>query len=172
MKFQFHVELTPEIVARFNTFVMTKTNYGKRQIRGFNIGFSVFAVILILIFLIRNGFSSMTLAMSLPIVIVWAGFIIGFPTLLKASLNGMVKKSNAGYDPQADVVFYDDVLEEITDDKTTKQTYKAVHRVTDDGGLAIYLFIDDIRAYILPRSSFESDEQYAAFLTFINEKIS
>ncbi len=174
MLFQFQVDVTPQMYVDYNAFVMTKTAYGKSQIRKFRIAFSALTVMATLYIVFSGEPSAASLLSCIPLLAVWALFMWLFPHMVvagtKASIKDMHKKGKLCYDPHAELVFYDDHFEEIVPDKRTTQAYTTLERVSVDGGKAVYLHMDNLRAYIVPTASFDSAEQYQQFLHFLNSK--
>ena len=74
---------------------------------------------------------------------------------------------------------YEDVKElgpgeivEITPDNKTETNYSAVERISIVDNKMIYIHVNNVMAYILPISCFESTEQYNSFMDFIKTKCS
>ena len=83
----------------------------------------------------------------------------------------MLKKSGKmGYSPNAVMEFYDEIFVETTPENRTEQSYSAVERVSVVEDRTIYIHINNVMAYILPVTAFESKEQYDSFLSFIRTK--
>ena len=75
-----------------------------------------------------------------------------------------------GYSPIADMEFYEETFIETTPDNKTERKYSAIERVSVVDDKIIYIHVNNIMSYILPFSSFESKEQFDAFLAFIKTK--
>ncbi len=173
--YRFHVTITPEIYTEFNVYTSTKTAYGKEQIRKFRLIFSAIIAVLLVLTILRDGLSIATLFGFVPALIVWALFVGLWPRILanslKKSVKSMSKKGKLGYDPQAEFLFYDEHFEEVTSDQRTSIMYTKLERAVVRYGDVVYLYLDSMRAYILPASAFESPQQMAEFVQFLRTKV-
>lgn len=75
-----------------------------------------------------------------------------------------------GYSPESVIEFYEDSFKETTPDNITEQKYSAIERISVVDGKMIYIHTNNILAYMLPISSFSSNEQYNDFFDFIKTK--
>jgi hypothetical protein len=81
----------------------------------------------------------------------------------------MKKRGNLPYTTDGKLEFYDDYFGEDLEKGEYKLKYSAVVKVVEGSG-AVYVYISETTAIIIPFSSFESDSQRAEFIAFINEK--
>ena len=88
------------------------------------------------------------------------------PVFIKASINE--GKSNDFIGPQI-LQFEEDCIRETTVSITSQFQYMAIEKLGYFKG-SFYVYIGAIKAFIVPVSAFENDEQIRAFLTFIYEK--
>ena len=74
------------------------------------------------------------------------------------------------YSPFSAIEFYENAFVENDGEAKTQQSYSSVERVSIVENKVIYLHLNDIRAYIIPISSFVSAQQYGEFVAFIKSK--
>lgn len=74
------------------------------------------------------------------------------------------------YSPTAQMKFYEDDFIEITPTNKIEQTYSAIERISVIRDQVLYIHVNNITAYILPRTCFDSQEQYDEFFAFIKTK--
>ena len=75
-----------------------------------------------------------------------------------------------GYSPSSVIEFYEDSFVETTPDNKTEQRYASIERISIVDNKMIYIHVNNIMAYILPLSCFETKEQYDEFFEFIKTK--
>lgn len=174
MKFRFNINITEKDYIDFNVFCMINTPYGKKQIKQFRlINAIIIALGIVAVFLI-SGISAVSFAGAVIFLLML--FIVEFsaPKIITASAKSQVKllkKSNKKFYSTASVMeFYDDYFTDTDEDAKTEQKYSSVERVSIVEGKVIYIHINDIRAYLIPKLSFDSREQYEAFVDFIKTK--
>ena len=174
MKFGFNVSLSDDDYLDYNKFWMIKSPYGKKQITSLRIVIILLLCAFILLSLIESGFTVGALVSIIPLMIVLTGFQIFLKSFLVFSLKGQLKslkkKGKMGYSPQSVIEFYDDCFVETTPDVKTEQKYSAIERVSIIDNKIIYIHINNVMAYLLPISCFESKEQYEQFFEFIKTK--
>ena len=82
----------------------------------------------------------------------------------------MKKNGKAGYSPESVLEFGDETFIETTPDNKTEQRYASIERISIVDNKMIYIHVNNIMAYILPLSCFETKEQYDEFFEFIKTK--
>ena len=174
MIFNFHVELNDKDYLDYNIFWLIKSPYGKKQILGLRIFIAVAFAAVAFLSLIGEGFSANAWFGAIPYVIVAVVFEIllnrFYGWILKIHIKSLKTKGKMGYSPIADMEFYDETFIETTPDNKTERKYSAIERVSVVDDKIIYIHVNNIMSYILPFSSFESKEQFDAFLAFIKTK--
>ena len=174
MLFEFNVKISDEDYFEFNKFHMIKSHYGRSQMLKIRLMIAAIFVLAILVFGMGDGLSSYTLVYAVPCLIALVLFQIFFNKFMAASLRSHIKslkkKGKMGYSPESVLQFYDDVLVETTPTEKNERSYSTLERVSIVGDETVYIHFNNIMACILPRASFESDEQYKAFLEFIKTK--
>ncbi len=173
MPYKFDIQLTDKDYLDYNTFWMTKSPYGKKQLNSLRIMVAVVLLLFGLAMLVTDGFSLSTLFKIIPLIIVLIVFECCLPLFLKqtlkAQLKGMKKSGKMGYSPEAVVEFLDDRLVETTPVNKTEHYYSAIERVSVINGKIIYIHINNVMAYLLPIGCFESLQQYVTFIEFLKE---
>ena len=89
---------------------------------------------------------------------------------LKASIKSLRKKGKMGYSPTSVVEFLNETFIETTPENKTEQKYSSIERISLVDNKMIYIHVNNVMAYIIPVSCFESAEQYQSFLDFIKTK--
>lgn len=174
MLFEINVKMNDEDYLKFNEFVAIRSHYGRPQIRSLRIFITALLVLLAVLKIIANGicedtiFSLVAIAISALIANLFMNKLMAF--FLKLQIKSMKKKGRMGYSPESVLQFYDDVLVETTPTEKNERSYSTLERVSIVGDETVYIHFNNIMACILPRASFESDEQYNAFLEFIKTK--
>ena len=74
------------------------------------------------------------------------------------------------YSPSSIIEFYEESFLEITSENKTEQKYSVIERISIVDSRYVYIHVNNIMAYILPLSSFESMAQYDEFLEFMKIK--
>lgn len=174
MEFRFNVNLTDADYLDYNKFWMLRSPYGKKQILSIRIMLVVLFSVFILISLFGGGFSLDSFIGIIPLLILLIVsellfnrfFIFG----LKNQIKSLKKSGKMGYSPSSVLEFYNDKFVETTEENKTEQKYTAVERISIVDNKVIYIQVNNIMAYTLPLSSFESKEEYNSFLEFIKTK--
>lgn len=174
MLFRFHVSLSAKDYYEFNKFHMTKSHYGKKTIAFSRILIAVIMLAVILILLIGERFSAESFIYVIPLFVAFCVVelcIVPFSCLmLKIQLKLMKKTGKMPYSSSSVVEFFDDKFVETTVNNKTEYTYSAIERICIIKDKIIYVYINNIMAYLIPICSFESQEQYNSFLEFIKIK--
>ena len=174
MKFQFNVNTTDKDYFDYNKFWMLRSHYGKKQMMGFRIVIAVIFGVYIFISLYGGNFTVESFISVIPMAILLIIFELLFSSLfvffLKGHLKSLKKKGKMGYSPSSVIEFYEDSFVETTPDNKTEQRYASIERISIVDNKMIYIHVNNIMAYILPLSCFETKEQYDEFFEFIKTK--
>ena len=173
MNFIFHVNISENDYLDYNIFWQLKSPYGKNQILFFRIFLAVIVLAGAFISL-RGNYSIDSFLGVTPILLVGIIFELLlnrlFYHVLKSHIKGLSKKGKMGYSSTSVMEFNEDGFAETTQENKTEQKYSAIERISIVNDKMIYIHTNNIMAYILPLSCFESKEQYDAFLNFIRTK--
>lgn len=174
MNFQFDVKLNDKDYIDFNRFMIIRSPYGKKQIKDFRLTLAVVFFICFLLGLLVNGVSN-----DIWFAVVFFVFFSAIVQLLikpffswtvKFSIKTMKKTGKAGYSPESVLEFGDETFIETTPDNKTEQRYVSIERISIVDNKMVYIHVNNIMAYILPLSCFETKEQYDEFFEFIKTK--
>lgn len=172
--YRFQVHLTDQDYYDFNAFFMIRSPYGKKQVKMMRITLIAIIALFVLIALVVGGFSVSAFAGIIPLLLILLLAQIFLTKYLKISVKGQLanlkKSGKPGYSPEAVLEFFEDRIVETTPNSRTEQGYFAIERVSIVDHKVIYFHENTVRAYLLPLSAFDSQEQYNRFLGFIQTK--
>ncbi len=175
MHFNFNINLSDKDYLDYNTFWMLKSPYGKKQTTKSRNILTVCFGIIALIFLLGGGFSLKSFVDLIPIIAVFLIIQLTFNYFLvqtlKSNIKSLNKNGKMAYSPIAQIEFDENGFTETTPNNKTEQKYSSIERVSVTGG-AVYIHVNNIMAYILPASCFDSKEQLDDFLAFIKTRCS
>ena len=173
--FKFDVKLTEQDYQKFNFFNSQESKFGKKLILIWRVSFLVILLIAIAFFIDRNGVDITTLISLIPLIIIGVVFVVFTKPFLRFStkkgIKMLEKKGKKLYSPVYTAEFFDDYLVETTTEIESKVKYTALDSAYIVRNEDIYIYINIQQAVILPRASFESQEQWDSFLEFIESKI-
>lgn len=174
MKFQVNVKLNDQDYLDYNVFWAIRSHYGKKQIRTLRITVLIIYSIFVFISLFSDGFSAESFLGVIPMSIVFVLFQLFLKRLfawaLKGTVKNLKKSGKMGYSPDSVIEFYEESFAETTSENRTENKYSAIERISIVDNKIIYIHINNVMAYILPLTCFESKEQYDSFFEFINTK--
>lgn len=174
MKFRFETKTNDQDYIDYNVFNAVYSPYGRKTIQGLRIWFSILTAIVFAFFLIGNDLSIEAFLSTIPILfvsLILQIFLKKFCALsIKYTIKGLKKSGKMGYSPESVIEFYEDYFIETTPENKTEVKFSAIEKVSVFKNKVIYIHINNVMAYILPFSSFESTEQYDAFFEFIKAK--
>ena len=174
MKFQFDIKVNDQDYLDFNIFWMTRSSYGKKQMRNFRIWIAAAIAIPFLLSLFTRGFSKENLLSFFPLLIVFLLCQLLLKKfnywMIKVHIKSLKKSGKMGYSPESVLEFYDDCFVETMPDGKIEQKYSAIERVSIVDNKMIYIHVSNVMGYMLPMACFESIEQYAKFFDFIRTK--
>ena len=174
MKFKFLIRLTDKEYLDFNIFWMFQAPYGKKNILKYRITLAVLFLAIGFLSVLGGSFSKDAFLGAIPylIILVIIQLLLKpfFLSVLKGQLKSLKKKGKMGYSSVAEMEFFEDGFVEITPESKSEQKYSAIERISVVSDKALYIHVNNVMAYILPKATFESQEQYDAFLEFIKTK--
>jgi len=95
-----------------------------------------------------------------------------FTWAFKSGIRAMKKNGKMGYSPESVIEFYEESFIETTPENKSEQKYFAIERISIVDNKMIYIHVNNVLAYIIPLSCFESKQQYDDFIEFIKTKCS
>lgn len=174
MEFRFDVNLTEKDFLDFNMFHAMKSPYGKKGIKAFRISITGLLLLIAATVMFVSDFSSFSLIYAAIMVVVTAILQFFIPRFffssIKNSIKRMHKAGTLGYSPSSSFEFSDESFTETTHTSKTEQKYSAIQRACIDGDKAMYIYMSNAMAYVLPMSCFASVEERANFTKFLEGK--
>lgn len=175
MKFVFDIKLNDEDYLKYNEFVILSSPYGKKSINSMRYLVGGIYVVFSILTLVMNGFNVGGLISLIPLTLICLGMLFAIKPMLRSSIKTQVKNMKAtgkmAYSEASTLEFDEESFCEITAENKTENKYSAVERVSILKSGNVYIHINGVMGYIIPKASFESDEKYAEFETFLKEKV-
>ena len=175
-KFRFNIRITEQDYTDFNVFCILNTPYGKKQIRMLRITAALVVVAAMLLVVVLTDSRTVIVAEATALSLLLLVLELSAKKHLVFSVKGQVKLLRKNikkvYSPFSAIEFYENAFVENDGEAKTQQSYSSVERVSIVENKVIYLHLNDIRAYIIPISSFVSARQYSEFVAFIKSKCS
>lgn len=174
MNYKLDITLTDKDYTDFNIFWMLKSTYGKKQMLKCRvIIFLIFALSALFVLLTGDGSVGNFVFIGLMVVML-ALFQIFMPSFytrtIKSQLKTLKKSGKMAYSPESSMEFYDDYFVEYTEENKNEHKYTTIERISLVGDKIIYLHINNVTAYLIPISSFNSEEELSSFIDFIKTK--
>ncbi len=173
--FKFDVNITEQDYAKFNAFNMEESKFGKKLMRTLRLLIGVIGLMAIVMFVTDHDFDIGTLIGITPIVVVVVLMIVFAKPFMrsvnKKTVKKIQKKGKKLYTPVSTVEFLDEYLVETTPESETKLKYSTLDTAYFVREEAVYIYLNIQQAVILPRSCFESQEQWDSFKEFIRGKL-
>ncbi len=174
MHFKFDIRVTEKDYLDYNRFWQFQSPYGKKQIISLRVIFALLFGIAAIATLIGGNFTIDSIIEAAIYVTALVYFQLILPTILawsvKRQIKVLKKKGKMAYAPEATMEFHEEIFTSKTPESKTETKYTTIERISVVRDKAIYLHVNNIMAYIIPRKSFVSDEQFESFLTFIQSK--
>lgn len=172
--FNLKIHLTDEDYLKFNLFHQLRSPYGKQQILSLRIMIAAIFVLSAFLALFLSDFSGLGFVYAVPLILALVIMEIFskpfFGRALKRRVKILAKKGKMAYAPDVEMEFFDDYFTEITPESRAEQKYSLVERVSIVGTGEIYLHVNNLGGFILPRTAFSSGEERAEFIRFIKTK--
>ena len=174
MNFQFEVNVTEKDYLDYNLFWQFKSPYGKKQILTYRVVFALLFGVLILLTLLKGDFSTDSIIESIFyfffLILVEIFFKRLTTSIFKSTIKSLKKKGKMAYSPTATAQFHENTFIEITPETRNEVNYSLVELVSVIGNQTIYIHVNNMMAYLLPSSSFTSQEQFDTFVEFLKTK--
>ena len=174
MLYKFDTHMNDDDFFEINKYVMLNSNDGKRNLRTIKIIFPLILLSIWTLLIIRGenplflvltfiGFAIVTVIFLLTIKHTMVGN-------LKKRIKVMKKRGKLPYSSESVLEFYDDHFVETTTENHSEIKYTAIKSAVLNPDIAVYLFNNDITAYVIPIRYFGSTAALNEFLQFINSK--
>lgn len=172
MHFSFNVKLTDDDYLLFNEFALKNSNMNKKADIITKALISIIFILSALNLIITNGINTVSVVAAGFLIVMWLIFMLCSKKanavftrfFTRMLIKGKVKKP---YTPDSVLEFYDEYFKEIAPDNKSEINYSAIDKVTFVNGKYVFLFLDQIRGYVVPFNCFESEAQQNAFIDFI-----
>ena len=172
--FRFDVIVNDQDYLDFHKFWLTRSLYGKEQMRSSRIVVALIFVVSILLLLFVDNFSVTAFLDTIPLLIALIVMQIVLVKILclslKRQIKSLKKSGRMGYSPNSILEFLEDSFIERTPDNKTEHKYSAIERVSIVDNKMIYIHVNNVMSYMLPLSCFDSKEKYNDFFNFIKTK--
>ena len=170
MNYSIDVTLNNKDYYNFNDFIFLKSKKGKKQLLSFRIIIAAIIAFFPILYLITGTFTATTLIPFALLLIIYQLLLIPFYRfLLKLRVKSLNKHGKPLYSNTAHLDFGDDTFTETTSDGKDELRYSAVEFVSVYGEY-VYIHKNSALAYIVPRSAFQNDGDFSAFIEFLKEK--
>jgi len=173
--FQFNYTLSEKDYYDFNEYHLLNSPMNKKGILFYCILLPVLLASMILFFWLRYQNFIQILIMIIAASILsalWILFLLKKLLLLnmKSQIKRIKKLGKVVWGVETAVSFGEEFISDISELGESKFKYSVVEKIAV-GKTAVYVYIEALRALILPFPVFESEEQKQEFLSFINNKI-
>ncbi|MBQ7386770.1 MAG: YcxB family protein [Clostridia bacterium] len=173
MIYKFDVFLDDKDYYEYNKFHLLRSPYGRRYKSLICFLFAAFALGAAALMVSTLGFVIEALIAVIPMIVLSALLMLVYPYLviliLKLHISVTKNSPKKNYSPKSTIEFYDESFAEETELNKTETKYFAIERISVTEH-AIYMHMNSMTAYILPTSTFESDEELDAFIDFLKTK--
>ena len=174
MKFRFNVKLSDQDYIDFNVFSLYESPYGNKTKLTLRIMITILFITLALLGLTYQDYSTRSIVAAVILMVFLLVIQLRFKKFIVSSVKRTVKslnkKGKLGYSKESVIEFYDDYFVETTEEGKTEHKSTAIERVSVVDNKVIYIHINSVMSYILPKDCFESKEQFDVFLGFIKTK--
>ena len=174
MNFRFQIHVSEDDYLEYNKFWVLRSPYGRKSLVGLRILDVVIILIAILLVVVRGGFDSNVILRILPLLLLLVVLQLllkpFYVFILRNHIKNLKNKGKIPYTPESVMEFHEDFFLEMSPEAKIEQQYSAVERISLVDGKMIYLHMNNLIAYILPVSAFQSEKEREAFIEFIQSK--
>ena len=155
----------------FNIFHMLRSPYGEKLIKKMRILMAAIFLIGALAILILLNFKTPSIIGASVLVIMMIVFQLFYKKSivlnLKMTIKQLKKKGKMAYAPYSTIEFKKDSIVETTDTEITEKKYSAVERICVVENKYVYIYTNNVGAYIIPMGSFSGTERFDEFLNLL-----
>ncbi len=172
MRFSFDVKLTDKDYLLFNEFALKNSGMSKRADLLSKILVSIIFIVSCANLLITNGINPVSIVGVILLCLLGLIFLLcskKFNTVFTKAFTGFMLKGKAKkpYTPESTLEFYDDFFKEIAPDNKTESNYTAIDKICVVMNSYVFIFIDSMRGYVIPFTSFKDANEEKDFLAFL-----
>ena len=175
MLYRFGVNLTDDEYYKFNVFMQTRSEMGKKNVWLTRIVFTVAAVIFALVLFSTGTLGVMSIPFLIQVAIVILIFQIKYIAIVKyfirKAIESYKEQGKFIYSPESVIEFDEDKLYEITDESKIEQMLSNMEFVSIcEYDKVIYISRNAAMTFVMPYRVFENDEQREEFIEFLRRK--
>ncbi len=174
MEFRFSIHLTEEDYCDFNIFHTTRSYYGTQNIKKLRLRMTAMYVPVIILFPVVLRFRLVSLIWSAVMLVCFAAMQLSLKSRLarmaKKAVKNVKKIGKLPYTSDSVLIFNEKAITEISEYETSEKRYMAIERINLVDNRMIYIYTSSVAAYLLPMAAFESQQQYQAFVAFLETK--
>ncbi len=172
MRFSFNVRLTDEDYLLFNEFALKNSDMNKRADIITKALVSIIFILSALNIIITNGTGTVSVVAVIFLIIMWLIFMLcskrANAVFTKFFTRMLIKgKAKKPYTPDSVLEFCDGFFKEIAPDNKSEINYTAIDRIAVIKNRYVFLFLDQLRGYIIPFNCFKSEEEENEFIGFL-----
>jgi len=166
--YKFEYTLEEQDYVEFNRYIFYKSPIQRKNMLWLRFGVAAISLMLLPLAarFIEAGATLWTAYAIL--VLLPLGWIIFFNYFLTSLFRRLVRKQGVTFGQNLAISFDGNQITEKTEYGENRINYESIKKIADQRQ-GLYIFVDDIRAVILPLRVFESDEQKAQFLEHLRK---
>ena len=172
--FKFNITLTDDDYFEYNKYTFLNSPTGKKSLFRQRLQLPIMSAFALIIFFIAKADSTLiiTEAIFLAIIsilgIIFSKFF--FLKRMRRSFNKRKKLEKLPFDEDSTLLFENEAIISTTAESEMTTKYSRLERIIESDK-AVYLYVDSVRAYIIPLRTFSSDVDKQQFINFIKSKI-
>lgn len=174
MRYQLDITLSEDDYFRLNYFHAVESPQQSSQLRRNRIVFICTALTLLLMAIFLFDRDSPTFLYGLlfgGFLLIYALFMKKFAvSSIKSRINKLKESGKLPYSQEAQVIFEEDKLIEVTPGARTEETYELIDVIYVLPDRYVYIFTNSMRAYTLPIPQLQAQLNLQEFLDFLSTK--
>lgn len=172
MLFSFNIKLNDEDYLLFNEFALKNSDMNKKTDIITKILISLIFILSVLNLVLTNGLTPVTVVAAVFLIVMWLIFMLcskrANAVFTKFFTRMLIKgKAKKPYTPDSVLEFYDGFFKEIAPDNKSEINYTAIEKIAVVENRYVFLFLDQIRGYVVPFACFENEAQKKEFVDFL-----
>lgn len=171
--FEFKVVLNENDYLLFNQYHMLNSRHGKNLVLIYRLLVPVVSLLTVVtLYILDQDLQAALFTAFFMTILSVLGVVFAKKAIIMIMKTGITKLKKDGmlpYSKLATLKFSDDLIHEISPDSEHKIKYSLIEKVAVTES-AIYIYFGAVQAYVLPMSTFSTEEEKRDFLAFINLK--
>jgi hypothetical protein len=171
---EFNILLDDEDYIAFNQYHLEHSGLGKRNELAMKWLIPCFCLFCIIIFVIAGAETGLLLSEAVVLIlcsVIWLfcykKFIL---KITERKIKSLKKMEKLPYEENSKIIFNEQEMCEMTANTITQTKYRTIQKVCV-ADRAIYIYVDMIRAYIIPNATFRDLYEKEQFLEFLKTKV-